>query len=235
MSLKFHSTNYNTPKVDFKTALLTGLALDKGLYTPDEFPQFQKEELLEMAKLKYPDLAYTVLSKLISDQLPADVLKRITKDTYNFPVPIDRVYENKYVLRLDKGPTASFKDFAARVMARLMQYYTKQENKELLILTATSGDTGGAVASAFYGMDKGRSFIPNQGGLSKATQADDHPWEECDCGGNRWQIRRLSSTCKKSICGFGFEGIRVIICKLHQCRKIITSKCVLLLGIFPCK
>ncbi|HUY00581.1 MAG TPA: threonine synthase [Candidatus Deferrimicrobium sp.] len=153
MSLQFHSTNYNTPKVDFKTALLTGLALDKGLYTPDEFPQFQKEELLEMAKLDYPNLAYTVLSKLISDQLPADVLKKITKDAYNFPVPIDRVYENNYVLRLDKGPTASFKDFAARAMARLMQYYTKQENKELLILTATSGDTGGAVASAFYGMD----------------------------------------------------------------------------------
>ena len=151
--MKFHSTNYNTPKVEFKTALLTGLALDKGLYTPDAFPQFEEGELLKMAKLSYPDLGYAVLSKLIGDQLPAEVLKQVCKDAYNFDVPIDCVDGNKWVLRLDKGPTASFKDFAARTMARIMQYYTKQENRELLILTATSGDTGGAVASAFYGMD----------------------------------------------------------------------------------
>ncbi len=153
MSLRFHSTNYNTSKVDFKTALLTGLALDKGLYTPDEFPQFTIDELMGLSKLSYPDLAYEVLSKLIWDQLPAEVLRNITKDAYNFPVPIDNIFKNWYVLRLDKGPTASFKDFAARVMARLMQYYTALENRELLILTATSGDTGGAVASAFYGME----------------------------------------------------------------------------------
>ncbi|TFG05135.1 MAG: threonine synthase [Promethearchaeota archaeon] len=151
--LKFHSTNYNTPKVDFKTALLTGLALDRGLYTPDEYPRFREEDLLEMAELDYPDLGYAVLSKLIGDQLPAEVLRQITQDAYNFPVPVDKVHDNKWVLRLDKGATASFKDFAARAMARLMQYYTHQDNRELLILTATSGDTGGAVASAFHGMD----------------------------------------------------------------------------------
>ncbi len=151
--LQFHSTNYNTPKVDFKTALLTGQALDKGLYTLDEYPQFNEDELLAMAELKYPELAYAILSKLIGDQLPAHVLERILKDAYNFPVPIDKVHQNNYVVRLDKGPTASFKDFAARAMARLMQYYTNQEDRELLILTATSGDTGGAVASAFYGMN----------------------------------------------------------------------------------
>ncbi len=159
MTLQFHSTNYNTPKVDFKTALLTGLALDKGLYTPDDFPQFKEDELLEMSKLSYPELAYRVLSKLIADQVPTDVLKKVTQEAYNFPVPIDKVYKNWYVLRLDKGPTASFKDFAARTMARLMQYYTNLESRELLILTATSGDTGGAVASAFYGMDNIRVAV----------------------------------------------------------------------------
>ncbi|NVM29280.1 MAG: threonine synthase [Candidatus Helarchaeota archaeon] len=153
MVLRFHSTNYNTPKVDFKTALLTGLALDEGLYTADEYPQFQEKELLELSELNYQELGYAILSKLIGDQLPVNVLKNITKDAYNFPVPIEQVYRNWYVLRLDKGPTASFKDFAARTMARLMQYFTTQDNRELLILTATSGDTGGAVASAFYGMD----------------------------------------------------------------------------------
>ncbi|NVM53574.1 MAG: threonine synthase [Candidatus Helarchaeota archaeon] len=159
MVLTFHSTNYNTPKVDFKTALLTGLALDKGLYTPDEYPQFQENELFEMSDLDYPELAYRVLSKLIGDQLPLNVLRNITRDAYNFPVPVDKIHRNWYVLRLDKGPTASFKDFAARVMARLMQYFSKQENRDLLILTATSGDTGGAVASAFYGMDNIRVAV----------------------------------------------------------------------------
>ncbi|MHA1697868.1 MAG: threonine synthase, partial [Promethearchaeota archaeon] len=130
----------------------TGLALDKGLYTPDEYPAFSKDELFELSKLDYPDLGHEVLFKLIGDQLPAPVLRKITKDAYNFPVPLDSVHKNKFVLRLDKGPTASFKDFAARTMARLMQYFTKQDGRELLILTATSGDTGGAVASAFFGM-----------------------------------------------------------------------------------
>ncbi|MFX1294300.1 MAG: threonine synthase [Promethearchaeota archaeon] len=150
--MRFHSTNYNTPKVDFKTALLTGLAPDKGLYTPDEYPRFQENEILKMVELDYSELGYAVLSKLIGDQLPINVLKDITKDVYNFPVPVDRIYKNWYVSRLDKGPTASFKDFAARTMARLMQYFTTQDKRELLILTATSGDTGGAVASAFYRM-----------------------------------------------------------------------------------
>jgi len=151
--LKFHSTNYRTPEVDFKTALLTGQALDKGLYIPDDYPRFEEDELLAMAEFQYPELAFAVLSRLIGDQVPEDILKHIMEDAYNFPVPLDKISKNRYVLRLDKGPTASFKDFAARAMARLMQYYTKQENRELIILTATSGDTGGAVASAFYGMN----------------------------------------------------------------------------------
>ncbi|MHA1264340.1 MAG: threonine synthase [Candidatus Helarchaeota archaeon] len=157
--IKFHSTNYNTPKVDFKTALLRGLALDKGLYTPDEYPQFQEEELLALANLDYPELGFRVLSKLISDQLPSEILRQVCNEAYNFSIPIDKIDEKKWVLRLDKGPTASFKDFAARTMARLMQYYVQEENRDLLILTATSGDTGGAVASAFYGMENIRVVV----------------------------------------------------------------------------
>lgn len=151
--LVFHSTNHDCPEVDFKNALLTGLALDKGLYTPDAYPKLTKEDLLAMVDLDYPDLAHGILSRLIGDQMPDEVLKRITKEAYIFPVPVDTVHGNLHVLRLDKGPTASFKDFAARAMARMMQYYTTLENRELLILTATSGDTGGAVASAFHGIE----------------------------------------------------------------------------------
>ncbi len=152
--LKLHSTNRNCPEVDFKTALVAGLAPDKGLYTASEYPRFTKEEMLGMAKMEYHELAYTVLSKLIGDQLPDAKLKEVCKDAYDYEVPVVKVADGDivHVLHLDKGPTASFKDFAARAMSRIMSFYTALDKRELLILTATSGDTGGAVASAFYGV-----------------------------------------------------------------------------------
>ncbi|MEX2682770.1 MAG: threonine synthase [Candidatus Sigynarchaeota archaeon] len=152
--LKLHSTNRNCPEVDFKTALIAGLAPDKGLYTASEYPRFSSEELLGMARMGYPELAHAVLSRLIGDQLPEAKLKEICDDAYDYDVPVVKISdgENVHVLHLDKGPTASFKDFAARAMSRIMSYYTAQDKRELLILTATSGDTGGAVASAFYGV-----------------------------------------------------------------------------------
>ena len=73
-------------------------------------------------------------------------------------VPVEQVFDEKYLLRLDRGPTCSFKDFAARLMARLMQYFLKQDGKSILILTATSGDTGSAVAHAFFGLDNIESW-----------------------------------------------------------------------------
>jgi len=82
----------------------------------------------------------------------ADLLA-MTKDAYNFAVPLEQVVDRKYVMRLDQGPTASFKDFAGRMMGRMMQYYLKQKNENKLILTATSGDTGSAMAHAFYGLN----------------------------------------------------------------------------------
>ena len=153
MGLRFHSTNRNTPEVDFKTALLKGLAPDKGLYTPNEYPSIADDELLEFAELDYPELGFKVLTRLIGDQLPEDQLKRICTDAYDFPVPVVNISKNCSIMHLDQGPTASFKDFAARTMARLMKYFISIEGRELLILTATSGDTGGAVASAFHNVE----------------------------------------------------------------------------------
>jgi len=86
-------------------------------------------------------------------------LLSLVKDAYNFPVPLEHVFERKYVMRLDQGPTASFKDFAARMMGRLIQYYLRKKNHNLLILTATSGDTGSAIANAFYGLENIRVVV----------------------------------------------------------------------------
>jgi threonine synthase len=149
----YHSTNGKAKPVSFREALIKGLAPDGGLYMPSHIPSFTKEEIAAMQKMKYDEIAYQVGKKFLADEIPDDNLLNIVKSAYNFEVPLEKVTERKYILRLDQGPTASFKDFAARMMGRLMQYYLKKENRSMLILTATSGDTGSAIANAFYGLD----------------------------------------------------------------------------------
>lgn len=151
--IKYYSTNLNADDVTFSEALLKGLAPDKGLYMPREIPTFSKEEIKSFSQKKYYEIAFEVLNKFLVGQISENELLELVKDAYNFPVPLEKGFENKYVMRLDHGPTASFKDFAARMMGRLMNYYIKKDKRKLLILTATSGDTGSAIANAFYGLD----------------------------------------------------------------------------------
>jgi threonine synthase len=148
--IKYHSTNLRAAKVTFREALLKGLAPDGGLYMPDRIPQISREEFQTFRNLEYYQIAYEVIRKFLSPEIPDTELLRIAREAYDFQVPLEDVYERKYMMRLDRGPTASFKDFAARMMGRLMQYFLHKENRNLLILTATSGDTGSAIANAFY-------------------------------------------------------------------------------------
>ncbi len=148
----YYSTNHNTKPVSFKEALLKGLAPDGGLFMPTSIPKINKNELDYFSDLQYFEIAHQVGIKFLKDEINSNDLLAIAKDAYNYNIPLENVYDRKYVMRLDQGPTASFKDFAARMMGRLMQYYLQQENREMLILTATSGDTGSAIANAFYGL-----------------------------------------------------------------------------------
>ena len=150
--LLYRSTNLRAPAVNFEQALLKGIAPDGGLYMPEEIPQFSPDEIQDFSDAKYNEIAFAVGRKFLTGEIPLDDLRRIVIDAYDYEVPLERVYDRKYVMRLDQGPTASFKDFAARMMGRLMQYFLDRKNGELLILTATSGDTGSAIANAFYGM-----------------------------------------------------------------------------------
>ncbi len=152
-SLLFYSTNLKTKPVSFKEALIKGLAPDKGLFMPEEIPTFTEEELRDLIKREYHEIAFVVGKKMLKGQIPDKELFDLVQDAYDYEVPLENIYDQKHVMRLDQGPTASFKDFAARMMGRLMQYYLKQDGKDLLILTATSGDTGSAIANAFYGLD----------------------------------------------------------------------------------
>ncbi|MCK4569766.1 MAG: threonine synthase [Bacteroidales bacterium] len=149
----FYSTNLIAAPVPFNEALLKGLAPDKGLFMPEYIPLLEKEEILAFTAMEYPEIAFRVAWKFLRGVISDKDLMAITKDAYDYEIPLEHVHERKYVMRLDQGPTASFKDFAARMMGRLMQYYLKQNNRKLLILTATSGDTGSAIANAFYGLD----------------------------------------------------------------------------------
>jgi threonine synthase len=152
-AIKFFSTNGQTERVDFRAALLMGQAPDKGLYMPQEIPQIPSSRIRQFSNMSYPQIAYEIIKPYLGDLVPDSDLRIMLQDAYNYDVPIERVYDEKYVLRLDRGPTCSFKDFAARAMGRMIQYFLALEGRSILILTATSGDTGSAVAHAFYGLD----------------------------------------------------------------------------------
>jgi len=151
--LLFRSTNRRAPAVSFEQALLKGIAPDGGLYMPEAIPRFTPLEISGFTDAQYNEIAFAVGRKFLAGEIPDEDLLRIVKDAYNFEVPLEHVYDGKYVMRLDRGPTASFKDFAARMMGRLMQFFLNRNGGKLLILTATSGDTGSAIANAFYGLD----------------------------------------------------------------------------------
>ena len=152
-TIKYYSTNLNAEHVSFKDALLKGLAPDGGLYMPDSIPEFNNKELAGFSDMEYHEIAFQILWKFLAGEIIEDDLRKIVEDAYDFHLPLEKIYERKYVIRLDGGPTASFKDFAARLMGRLMHYYLTRDKKKILILTATSGDTGSAIANAFFNLD----------------------------------------------------------------------------------
>ncbi|PKN50704.1 MAG: threonine synthase [Deltaproteobacteria bacterium HGW-Deltaproteobacteria-13] len=161
MSIGYYSTNRNlknvagiipfTGKVSFKEALLKGQASDEGLFMPDMIPQLSLKDIQNLKGKPYRDTALLVAQAFLVDEFPLEVLKNVVKDSYNYPVPLEEVKPKAYVMRLDQGPTASFKDFAARMMARLMSN-CRSRGERLNILVATSGDTGSAVGEAFKGV-----------------------------------------------------------------------------------
>ncbi len=150
MPILFRSTNGQSPTVNLREALLAGLAPDRGLYLPESFPELTFEEIAAFAKLPYHEIAFRVLSKFTEGIIPDAELAVMCRSAYNFPVPLEIVNVRVFLMRLDQGPTASFKDFAAQMMARMFGRFLQEDGWQVTILTATSGDTGSAVAHAFH-------------------------------------------------------------------------------------
>ena len=152
--IKYYSTNRTVPIATLPEALLEGQAGDKGLFLPDKYPAISPDEIASWAGLSYPEIAGNVLRKFTSGVFEDSDLKAMCEDAYGYEVPLEQVTGRRHIMRLDQGPTASFKDFAARMMARWMGRLMESQEGELVILTATSGDTGSAVAHAYSGLDR---------------------------------------------------------------------------------
>jgi len=157
--IQFYSTNHRSPKVTFGEALLKGLAPDGGLYMPETIPVFTAKEIDAFTDMTYQETAFFVLKEFLFREMSSGEVYEMTKAAYNFDVPLEHVYNRSYIMRLDQGPTASFKDFAGRMMGQMMQFFLTQEQRQLLILTATSGDTGSAMANAFYGLENVKMVV----------------------------------------------------------------------------
>lgn len=159
MPLLFHSTNGQAPAVDLRGAFQAGLAPDRGLYLPEKFPALTPDEIAAFANLPYHEIAFRVLSKFTEGVVSSDDLAAMCREAYNFSVPLEKVHDRVFVMRLDQGPTSSFKDFAAQMMARIFGYFLRHDGRPVTILTATSGDTGSAVAHAFHNVPGVRVMV----------------------------------------------------------------------------
>jgi threonine synthase len=152
--IQYYSTNRTVPLTTLPEALLQGQAGDKGLFLPEEYPVIPTDEVASWSNLSYPEVAFNVLRRFTSGVFEDSELQAMCEDAYGYEVPLEPVTGRRHIMRLDRGPTASFKDFAARMMARWMGRLMESEEGELVILTATSGDTGSAVAHAYHGLDR---------------------------------------------------------------------------------
>lgn len=145
-----YSTNSPENLVELKEAVLRGLPPDNGLYMPQEIPVLPASFFEKIGDMSFQEMAFEVCKCLLNGAIPEDDLKEIIESSMTFDSPVVKVTDEIGMLELFHGPTLAFKDFGARFMARLMAYFVKEDKEDLYILVATSGDTGGAVASGFY-------------------------------------------------------------------------------------
>jgi len=146
----YYSTNKQSPKVNFKEATILGQAPDRGLYYPERIPTLSKDFVSNYKGWSNQAIAFQMIRPYVGDTIPPVMLNKIIAETINFEFPLVQVDENIFALELFHGPTLAFKDVGARFMSRCLGHFVRGMKKEVTVLVATSGDTGGAVASGFY-------------------------------------------------------------------------------------
>jgi threonine synthase len=151
--MKYYSLNHNAPKVSFQEAVIQGLASDKGLYFPETITPLNATFFETIENLSNEEIAFEAIKQFVGDEIPEHVLKEIIAETLCFDFPVVEVEKGIYSLELFHGPTMAFKDVGARFMSRCLAYFNKDKaESKNTVLVATSGDTGGAVASGFLGV-----------------------------------------------------------------------------------
>ncbi|MBQ6208409.1 MAG: threonine synthase [Prevotella sp.] len=152
--MRYYSTNKQAPLATLHKAVVKGLAEDRGLYMPEQIKTLPQDFFDHIQDMSFQELSYVVADAFFGEDVEAEALKQIIYDTLSFDTPVVQVKDNIYALELFHGPTLAFKDVGARFMARLLQYFIRQEgNEQVNVLVATSGDTGSAVANGFLGVD----------------------------------------------------------------------------------
>ncbi|MDC1510263.1 threonine synthase, partial [Oceanospirillaceae bacterium] len=162
--MRYISTRGQAPSLSFEDVLLTGLASDGGLYVPETLPQFSHEEIASWSKLNYADLAHKILLPFVEADVSSSELKVMVDETYagfnhKAVAPLVQLDKNEWVLELFHGPTLAFKDFALQLLGRLMDNALIKRDKHLVIMGATSGDTGSAAIEGCKHSKRVKMFI----------------------------------------------------------------------------
>lgn len=150
--MKYYNLKDSQEHVNFKTATIKGQGKDKGLFFPENIPQFDEKFIQNLSQYSDEEIAYQCMKSFIADEIPSEVLKNIIAETISFDIPLKKINDNISILELFHGPTLAFKDIGARFMSRCLSYFLKDQDKKVTVLVATSGDTGGAVADGFYNL-----------------------------------------------------------------------------------
>ena len=147
--MRYISTRGQAPALNFEDVLLAGLASDGGLYVPENLPRFTQEQIASWADLPYHELAFNVMRPFVSGSIPDADFKQILQETYGVfahqsVAPLRQLNGNEWVLELFHGPTLAFKDFALQLLGRMLDYFLQKRGERVVIMGATSGDTGSA-------------------------------------------------------------------------------------------
>ena len=152
--MKYYNINNKSERVDFKDAIVLGQARDGGLFFPEQIPIWNKAFIESIQKKSKVEIGFEIMKPYVGDALPDDVLMDILQEVLSFEFPLKKINDQIYSLELFHGPTLAFKDVGARFLSRCLHFLiSKKREKKILVLVATSGDTGGAVADAFHGID----------------------------------------------------------------------------------
>ena len=151
--MQYFSTQQQSPPVDFRQATINGQAPDKGLYFPQSIPSLPEQMMRGIDRLSREEIALEVIRPYVGNTIPEEVLQQIVSETVAFDFPLVEVNNRISALELFHGPTLAFKDVGARFMSRCLGYFVQHNRQKVTVLVATSGDTGGAVAAGFYGVD----------------------------------------------------------------------------------